>query len=100
MGPPSIENSENEAVSNLGLYMRCQLDKDPNTWMHWVRDPQSVFYYGSKSIEYRTNEAREFQNQFTYDDVTPMNLMSSMYNPMLTETSIYKMNEATYLRIA
>jgi hypothetical protein len=79
--------------------MRCQLDKDPNTWMYWVRDPQSAFYYGAKSVEYREKEAREFRDQLTYNDVTPMNLTTTMYNPMLTETPIYKMNEAKYSRI-
>lgn len=31
MGPPSIQHSDSEAISNSGLFMRCQLDKDPNT---------------------------------------------------------------------
>jgi hypothetical protein len=100
MGPPSMEHTSSEAISNSGLFMRIQLNKDPNTWMYWVRDPQSAFYYGAKSVEYRAKEAREFQNSLTYNDVTPMSRTSSIYNPMLTETPIYKMNEATYSRIA
>jgi hypothetical protein len=99
MGPPSIEHSESEAISNLGLFMRIQLDKDPNTWMYWVRDPQSAFYYRARSVEYRNKEATEFQLNLTYDDVTPMGRTSFTYNPMLTETPIYKMTEATYSRI-
>jgi hypothetical protein len=78
MGPPSIAHCESEAILNSGLFMRCQLDKDPNTWMYWVRDPQSAFYYGSKSVEYRTNEVIEFQNSLKYEDITPMNRTSAV----------------------
>jgi hypothetical protein len=69
--------------------------------MYWVRDPQSAFYYGgAKSVEFRTKEAQEFQDALSYEDVTPMGRTNSTYNPMLTETPIYRMNEATYARIA
>ena len=68
--------------------------------MYWVRDPQSAFYYGSKSVDFRTKEAQEFHNALSYEDVTPMVRTNTTYNPMLTETPIYRMNEATYSRIA
>lgn len=91
----------NTPIVRLFLIPDCLCDASwtKTTWIYWVRDPQSTFYYGSKSIDFRTTEAREFLNCLTYDDVTPMSRTHSTYNPMLTETPIYRMNEATYSRI-
>lgn len=83
MVPPT--SNEIEAISNTGLFMRAQLDKDPNTWMYWVRNQHSAFYYGAKSVTHRTKEAEQFQNQLACKSVTPINRTSAKLNPMLME---------------